>query len=96
MEAFMKAHTELRVGSDAIACLIDRLTALAETVVKAAEVNAKKENRPTILAADVALAMASATGSTSDLPFLFKQLEALPAKDTADLSALIQKWVDSH
>jgi hypothetical protein len=26
----------------------------------------------------------------------FKQLEALTAKDTADLSALIQKWVDSH
>ena len=36
------------------------------------------------------------TGSTSDLPFLFKQLEALNAKDTADLAALIQKWVDSH
>jgi len=96
IEAFVKAHTELRVGADAIACLIDRLTALAEAVAKAAEVNAKKENRPTILAADVALAMASATGSTSDLPFLFKQLEALPAKDTADLSALIQAWLDAH
>ena len=92
----MKAHTELRVGADAIACLIDHLTALAEAAVKAAEVNAKKENRTTIMAADVTVAMAAVTGSTSDLPFLFKQLEALNAKDTADLAALIQKWVDSH
>lgn len=92
----MKAHTDLRVGADAIACLIDRLTALAEVVVKAAEANAKKENRTTIWASDVTAAMTTTTGSVSDLPFLFKQLEALTAKDTADLSALIQKWVDSH
>jgi len=96
MEAFMKAHTELRVGSDAIACLIDRLTALAEVIAKAAEANAKKENRTTIWAADVTAAMTTTTGSVSDLPFLFKQLEALNAKDTADLSALIQTWLDAH
>jgi len=98
MEAFMKAHTDLRVGADAIASLIDRLTALAEAVAKAAETNAKKENRTTIWAADVTAAMAPLTGSgsASDLPSLFKRLEALTAKDTADLSALIQKWVDSH
>jgi hypothetical protein len=92
----MKAHTDLRVGADAVALLLDRLNTLAEAVVKAAETNAKKEGRTTIMAPDIRAALATVTGSTSDLPFLFKQLEALSAKDTAALSDLIQKWVDSH
>ena len=29
-------------------------------------------------------------------PELFKQLEALTAKDTANLAELIQKWIDTH
>jgi len=62
IEAFMKAHTELRVGADAIACLIDRLTALAEVIAKAAETNAKKENRTTIWAADVSYGSAGNRG----------------------------------
>lgn len=96
VETFMKAHATLRVGVDAVAALIDQLNLLSADIVKAAEANARKENRTTIMAADVTVAMSSVTGSTSDLPFLFKQLEALNAKDTADLAALIQKWVDSH
>ena len=92
----MKAHSTLRVGSDAVAFFLDRLDVLAIAVVKAAEANAKKEGRTTIMAPDIRAALATVTGSTSDLPFLFKQLEALSAKDTAALSDLIQKWVDSH
>jgi hypothetical protein len=48
------------------------------------------------MAADVEQAMTSVTGDTSDLPFLFKQIEKLNARDTADLAALIRAWVDSH
>jgi len=44
----------------------------------------------------VEAAIAAVTGSTSNLPFLFKQLEALNAKDTAALSDMIQTWVDAH
>jgi len=96
VEAFMKARSTLRVGSDAVAFLLDQLNTLSETVVKTAEANARKEARTTIMAADVKAAMADVTGSTSDLPFLFKQLEALNAKDTAALADLIQNWIDSH
>ena len=92
----MKAYATLRVGADAITCLIDRLNVLAAAIVKAAEANAKKENRTTIMAPDIQAAISTVTGSTSDLPFLFKQLEALTAKDTAALSDLIQKWIDAH
>jgi len=96
IQTFMKAHTDLRVGADAVALLLDRLNILAAAVAKAAETNAKMEGRTTIMAPDVTAAMTTVTGSTSDLPFLFKQLETLSAKDTAALSDLIQNWVDSH
>jgi len=96
VETFMKAHTGLRVGVDAVAGLVAHLNTFSTAVVKAAEANAKKAGRTTILAGDIDEAMATVTGSTSDLPFLFKQLEALDAKDTASLSELIRQWIDSH
>ena len=92
----MKALSTLRVGADAVACFLDQLNVLSEAVVKAAEASAKQEGRTTLMAADIKAAMTSTTGSTSNLPFLFKQLEALTAKDTAALSDLIQKWIDTH
>ncbi len=92
----MKAYSALRIGTDAVSCFLDQLNALSEAIVKAAETKAKQEGRTTIMAADVKAAVTSATGSTSDLPFLFKQLDALNAKDTAALSDLIQKWIDTH
>ena len=45
---------------------------------------------------DIDHAVTKVTGSTSDLPFLFQQIEKLSAKDTAALSELIQNWVESH
>jgi histone H3/H4 len=96
VESFIKANSALRVGVDAVSCFLELLNALSETIVKGAETNAKQEGRTTIMTADVKVAMTSATGSTSDLPFLFKQLEHLSAKDTAALSDLIQKWIDTH
>ncbi len=96
VEAFMKAHATLRVGVDAVDALIVQLNLLSADIVKAAEANAIKAARTTILAADITAAMPTITGSTSDLPFLFKQLENLTAKDTATLSALIQTWLDTH
>ncbi|MDP2874867.1 MAG: hypothetical protein Q8O00_01705 [Holophaga sp.] len=86
----------MRVGVDAVSCFLDQLNTLSTGIVKAAEANAKQEGRTTIMAADVNTAMTSATGSTSDLAFLFKQLEHLSAKDTADLATLIQTWIDTH
>lgn len=96
VESFMKANSSLRIGSDATSFFLDQLNILSEAVVKAAEANARKENRNTIMAIDVKVALTSVTGSTSDLPYLFKQLEALTAKDTAILSEMIQKWIDAH
>ena len=40
--------------------------------------------------------MTDVTGSTSDLAFLFKQIEALDAKETVNLSEMINKWVEAH
>ncbi len=96
VEAFVKARSTLRVGSEAVSCFLDQLNTLSEAVVKAAEATAKQEGRTTIMASDIKAAMTSTTGSTSDLPFLFKQLETLTAKNTANLADLIQKWVDAH
>ena len=96
VESFMKANSTLRIGTDAISILFDQLNTISEAITKAAEANAKKENRTTIMSADVKLAITSVIGSTSDLPFLFKQLENLSAKDTAILSETIQKWIDTH
>jgi len=96
VETFAKAHAELRVGKDAVAYFLERLNVLAEAVIKSAEANAKKEDRKTIMAQDIEVAMTDVTGSTSDLPFLFKQIEALNAKDTANLSELIAKWIEAN
>ena len=96
VEAFFKANSTLRVGVDAVSCFLDHLNIFSTTVVKCAEGSAKQAGRTTIMAADVNAAMTSATGSTSDLAFLFKQLEHLSAKDTADLATLIQTWIDTH
>ena len=86
----------MRVGSDAVSCLVDQLNVLSEAIVKAAETTAKQEGRTTIMGSDIKAAMTAVTGSTSNLPFLFKQLETLNAKDTAVLADLIQKWVQAH
>jgi histone H3/H4 len=96
VETFIKAHSKLRVGKDAVGSLLDRLNTLSMSIVKAAEKNAIKEERKTIMEADIQKAMTTVTGSTSDLQFLFKQIENLNAKDTADLSELIRNWVESH
>jgi histone H3/H4 len=96
VETFMKAYSDLRIGSDASALFLSELDLLAQAVVKAADANAKTEGRTTIMAADVKGGITSATGSTSDLAYLFKQLENLDAKSTAALAALIQEWLDAH
>ena len=96
VETFMKARTKLRVKADAPAFFATQLDTLAATITAAAEANAKKAGRTTIMIEDITVGMSSATGSTSDLPFLFKQLEALTAKDTAALSELIRQWIESH
>ena len=94
--AFAKPRISLRLGSDAVACFMQQLDRLSEDIVKAAEANALKADRKTIMEPDIVAAIAAVTGSTSNLPFLFKQLEALNAKDTAALSDMIQTWVDAH
>lgn len=91
----MKAHSALRVGADAVALLLAQLEAMSRSIVKAATAKAKKEGRTTIMAADVTAGLTTVTGSISDLPFLFRQLEALNARDTASLSGLIQTWLDA-
>jgi histone H3/H4 len=96
VETFMKANSTLRIGSDTISFFLTQLDTLSEAITKAAEANAKKENRTTIMPDDIKAALTSVTGSTSDLPYLFKQLENLTAKDTATISELIQKWIDTH
>lgn len=96
IETFMKAHADMRVGVDAIAEFLGRLNDLSASIVKAAAANARAEGRTTIMAPDITKAMSSVTGSTSDLPFLFKQLEALDAKDTATLAEMIQTWLNAH
>ncbi len=92
----MKARVKLRVKVDAAAFFADQLDALAVAMTAAAEANAIKAGRTTIMIDDVKAGVSSTTGSTSDLPFLFKQLEALNAKDTAVLADLIQKWIEAH
>ncbi len=92
----MKARSDLRVGAGAVAFFFDQLNAMSEAVVKTAEATAKQDARTTIMLSDIKAAMSTITGSTSDLPFLFKQLENLTAKDTANLAELIQKWIDTH
>lgn len=96
VETFIKEATGMRVKKDAVDYFFDQLCILSEKVVKTAQDTANKEDRSTIMLRDMQLGMADFTGSSSDLAFLFKQLEKLSAKDTADLSQLIQKWVESH
>ncbi|MFZ2958818.1 MAG: hypothetical protein WA705_18205 [Candidatus Ozemobacteraceae bacterium] len=92
----MKTQSKMRVNADVVSFFLDQLNALSEAVVKAAADTAKQDARTTIMLSDIQAAMGTITGSTSDLPFLFKQLEALTAKDTANLAELIQKWIDTH
>jgi len=96
IETFIKAHSDLRVGKFAVAHLLDKLNALSIEIVRVAESNAKKQKRKTIMKPDIEKAITTVTGSTSDLNFLFKQIENLDAKATANLSELISNWVENH
>jgi histone H3/H4 len=96
VESFIKANSTLRVGADAVTFFLNQLDTLSETVVKTADATAKQAGRTTIMVADIKAGLSAATGSTSDLAFLFKQIEALSAKDTADLSELIRRWIETH
>lgn len=96
VEAFMKANANLRIAADALKEFQKQLDALALAITKEAAKQAKAAGRTTIMAADVKAAMTAVTGSTSDLPYLFRQLEKLTAKETADLSTLIQNWITAH
>ena len=92
----MKANTDLRIAADALKEFQKQLDALALAITKEATKQAKAAGRTTIMAADIKAAMTAVTGSTSDLPYLFRQLEKLTAKETADLSTLIQNWITAH
>ena len=96
IETFMKANTDLRIAAEALKEFQKQLDALALAITKEATKQAKAAGRTTIMAADIKAAMTAVTGSTSDLPYLFRQLEKLTAKETADLSTLIQKWISTH
>lgn len=96
VETFIKETTGMRVKKDAVDYFFDRLCILSQKVVQIAHDSAKKEDRSTIMLRDIQLGMPDFTGPSSDLALLFKQIENLPAKDTADLSELIQKWIDTH
>ena len=96
VETFMKANTDLRIAADALKEFQKQLDTLALSITKEAAKQATAAGRTTIMAADIKSAMTAVTGSTSDLPYLFRQLEKLTAKETADLSTLIQKWIAAH
>jgi histone H3/H4 len=96
VETFMKANTDLRISVDTLKEFQTQLDALATSITKESEKQAKASGRTTIMPADIKAAMTAVTGSTSDLQYLFGQLEKLTAKETADLSTLIHNWIGSH
>jgi len=96
VETFMKSNTDLRIAADALKEFQKQLDTMALSITKEAARQAQASDRTTIMATDVKAAMTAVTGSTSDLPYLFRQLEKLTAKETADLSTLIQKWIAAH
>ena len=96
VETFMKANTDLRIGADTLKEFQTQLDVIATAITKESEKQAKAANRTTIMPADIKAALMAVTGSTSDLKYLFGQLEKLTAKETADLSTLIQNWISSH
>ena len=96
VETFMKANTDLRISVDTLKEFQTQLDALATSITKESEKQAKAAGRTTIMPADIKAAMTAVTGSTSDLQYLFGQLEKLTAKETADLSTLIHNWIGSH
>ncbi len=95
-EAFFKARATLRVDADAVPCFLEMFNALSEAAVEGAEANAKRGGRTSIMGGDVVKAMTSAAAPTLDLPVLFKQIEHLNAKNTADMTTLIQNWFNTH
>lgn len=96
IENFMKANTSLRIGADSIKEFHTNLDIIAVAITNESEKAAKAAGRNTIQPGDVKTAITAVTGSTSDLKHLFKQLEKLNAKSTADLSVMIQNWIDAN
>jgi len=96
VETFMKANTDLRISADTLKEFQTQLDALAGTITKESEKQAKASGRTTIMPADIKAAMTAVVGSTSDVSYLFSQLEKLNAKDTATMSTLIQNWIGTH
>ena len=85
VETFMKANTDLRISADTLKEFQTRLDDLAGSITKEAEKQAKSSGRTTIMPADIKAAMTAVVGSTSDVSYLFSQLEKLSAKDTATI-----------
>ena len=96
VEKFMKANTDLRISVNTLKEFQTQLDALATSVTKESAKQAMASGRTTIMSADIKAALTAVTGSTSDLQFLFGQLEKLGAKETADISILIQNWIAQH
>ena len=96
VETFIKSNTDLRIGADTLKEFQSQLDVLATSITREAEKQAKAARRTTIMPADIKAALTAVTGSTSDLKYLFTQLEKLSAKETADISTLIQNWIASH
>lgn len=95
LEAFLKARTDLRVGVDAINALLTALDQLGTQIAQAATKSAKAEKRATILEKDITAALATLLGG-SDLDGIFKRLESLNSKDTAQLAKQIEQWLKEH
>jgi histone H3/H4 len=96
IETFMKANTDLRISADTIKEFQTQIDVIATSITKESEKQAKAAGRSTIMPADIKSALSNISGSAADLPTLFKQLEKLNAKDTANISAMIQTWLNTH
>ena len=95
LETFFKSRTDLRIAVEAISFLQSELDTLGEQIAKEATRTAKQEKRTTILQRDIKEALTTLLGQTS-LEGIFKRLETLSAKDTAQLSQQIEIWLKEH
>ena len=95
LETFMKANTKKRIGKDSVIFMLAELNKLGSKIVKTSSRQAEKEQRNTILERDIKVALKSLLGGT-DIETLFKSIDNLSAKETANLTKKIKEWLIEH
>lgn len=93
---FLKAHSQHRVGADAIDALVTGLNDFTLTLIEKADTLAQGDDRTTLMEKDIRTAFQSSGGIEPTPQGIFKAVEKMTPEQVGQVALLIADWVKAN